>query len=129
MLPDDEKNWVLDYLCEGKGVIPYEKIKTYEDLDAAPEGEFFSKTEFYSTLRNEIIDDQSYENVKRFWRTLRLEKLSELNDIYNFQDTIILCEIFENRAVEMMKKTSYNPRKCTSASSLSGCMHRFFQRQ
>ena len=86
LLSDAEKNWVLDYLCEGKGVIPYEKIKTYEDLDAAPEGEFFSKTEFYGTLRNEIIDDQSYENVKRFWKTLRLEKLSELNDIYNFQE-------------------------------------------
>ena len=26
-LVDDEKNWVLDYLCGGKGVIPYEKVK------------------------------------------------------------------------------------------------------
>ena len=109
-------------------MIPYEKIKTYEDLDVTPEGEFFSKTEFYSTLRNAIIDDQSYDNVKRFWKTLRLEKLSDLNHIYNFQDTIILCEIFENRATEMMKKTLYNSRKYTSASSLSGCMHRFISK-
>ena len=109
-------------------MIPYEKIKTYEDLDVTPEGEFFSKTEFYSTLRNAIIDDQSYDNVKRFWKTLRLQKLSDLNHIYNFQDTIILCEIFENRATEMMKKTLYNSRKCTSASSLSGCMHRFISK-
>ena len=109
-------------------MIPYEKIKTLEDLDVTPEGEFFSKTEFYSTLRNAIIDDQSYDNVKRFWKTLRLEKLSDLNHIYNFQDTIILCEIFENRATEMMKKTLYNSRKCTSASSLSGCMHRFISK-
>ena len=85
-------------------MIPYEKIKTYEDLDVTPEGEFFSKTKFYSTLRNTIIDDQSYGNVKRFWKTLRLEKVSDLNHIYNFQDTIILCEIFENRATEMMNK-------------------------
>ena len=33
---------------------------------------FFSKTEFYSTLRNEIIDNQSYENVQRFWKALRM---------------------------------------------------------
>ena len=109
-------------------MIPYEKIKTYEDLDVTPEGEFFSKTKFYSTLRNTIIDDQSYDNVKRFWKTLRLEKVSDLNHIYNFQDTIILCEIFENRATEMMKKTLYNSQKCTSASSLSGCMHRFISK-
>ena len=54
---------------------------------------------------------------------MRLNKLSDLND--NFQDTIILCEVFENRAIEMMQKFPYNPRKCTSASSHSGCIHRF----
>ena len=48
---------------------------------------------------------------------IQLNKLSKLNDIYNFQDTIILCKIFENRAIEMMQKFP-------SASSLSGCIHR-----
>ena len=43
LLPDDEKNWVLDYPCEGKGVTQCEKVKTYEGLDAAPEEEIFSK--------------------------------------------------------------------------------------
>ena len=56
---------------------------------------------------------------------MRLDKLSELNDIYNFQDTIILCKIFQNREIERMRKFPYNLRKCTSASSLSGCIHRF----
>ena len=42
---------------------------------------------------------------------MRLNKLPDLND--NFQDTIILCEVFENRAIEMMQKFPYNPRKCT----------------
>ena len=84
---------------------------------------FFSKPEFYSSLKNEIIDDESYESIKKFWKLMRLNKLSDLND--NFQDTIILCEVFENRAIEMMQKFPYNPRKCTSASSHSGCIHRF----
>ena len=52
----------------------------------------------------------------------------ELNEIYNFQDTIIRCKIFENRAREMMCKFLYNPRKCISASSLSGCRHRFLSK-
>ena len=56
---------------------------------------------------------------------MRLNKLSELNDIYNFQETTILCKIFEKRTIEMMHKFIYNPQKYTSASSLSGCIHRF----
>ena len=40
-LVDNEKNWVLDYLCGGKGVISYEKIKSHEDLDAVLGGDFF----------------------------------------------------------------------------------------
>ena len=40
-LVDVEKNWVLDYLRGDKRVISYEKIKSHEDLDAAPEGGFF----------------------------------------------------------------------------------------
>ena len=48
-----KKNWMLDYLCEGIGVFPYEKIKSQEDIDAVLEGVFFfSKTEFYRSLKN-----------------------------------------------------------------------------
>ena len=35
---------------------------------------------------------------------------------------------FENRAKEMMKKFPYSPRKCTSVSSLSGCIHRYLSK-
>ena len=65
-LSEENKNWVLGYLCGWKAVIPYEKIKTFDDLDCVPEGEFFTETEFYSSLRNEIISDEDYENVKFF---------------------------------------------------------------
>ena len=79
-------------------MIPYEKIKSWSDLDSRPEGVFFAKTEFLSA-----ISDAEYENVKKFWKTLSLNKLSELNDICNFQDTKILCEIFQNKASECPK--------------------------
>ena len=54
-LLDQDRTWVLDYLSGGKGVIPYELTKSHEDLDTTPEGEFFSRIEFYSLLKNEII--------------------------------------------------------------------------
>ena len=125
-LSDEEKNWVLEYLSGGKGIIPYKMIRSYEDLDAATQQEVFAKIEFYSSLRNEIILNEEYENVKKFFRLLRPQKLLNLNDIYNFQDPTILSEVFENRATKMMKKCPYNLRKCTSASSVSSCIHRYF---
>ena len=98
---DENKNCILDYFYGSKRVIQYEKIKTWKDLDVVPWSEMFSKTEVYSTLKNEIIGEEDYENAKRFWRTMLLKKLSKLNDIYNFQDTITLCKIFENWAREI----------------------------
>lgn len=63
-LPDQDKEWILDYLFGGKGVIPYQKIKPWEDLESVPEGAGFSKTEFYSSLKSKITSDEEYENVK-----------------------------------------------------------------
>ena len=50
--------------------------------------------------------------------------LGELNRLYSFQDTIILCEIFEQRSSRLQEIFNYNPRKCNSASSFSGCVDR-----
>ena len=46
--------------------------------------------------------------------------LSDLNDLYNAQDVIILLEIIENRFQSMQD----NPRIINSASKLSGCIRR-----
>ena len=40
------------------------------------------------------------------------------------QDVILLCEIIENRFEKMHKKFGFNPRKCNSASTLSGFVQR-----
>ena len=55
---------------------------------------------------------------------MKLKDIGELNKIYNFQDIIILWEIFEQRSEHLQKLFKYNPRKCNSASSFSGCVHR-----
>ena len=67
--------------------------------------------------------DEGYENVKRFYQTMKLENL-ELNKIYHFQDTIILCEMFEQRSSHLQNLFKFIPRYCSSVSSFSGFVHR-----
>ena len=57
-----------------------------------------------------MVDDESYENVKQLFIILKMRDLSDLNDLYNAQDVIILLEIIENRFQKMQDKTCYNPR-------------------
>ena len=66
---------------------------------------------------------KEYEDVEKIYQTMKLRDLGEINKIYNFQDTIILCKIFEQRS-EQLNLFKYNPIKCNSASSFSGCAHR-----
>ena len=55
---------------------------------------------------------------------MKLANLGELNKIYNFQDTIILCEIFEQHSSHLQKIFKY-PRKCNSVTSFSNCVYRY----
>ena len=52
--------------------------------------------------------------------TLKMRNLSDMNDLYNAQDVILLCESIENRFQLMQGKYGFNPRKCNSAITLSG---------
>ena len=75
----ENKNWVVDYLSAGKGVIPYEMIKQWEDLNIAPslEENFYPKTAFYSSLKNSNITDQEYEDVQKLFSLLKMTNLSD----------------------------------------------------
>ena len=53
-----------------------------------------------------------------------MRNLSDLNDLYNAQDVIILLEMMKNRFQSMQEKSDYNPRIINSASKLSGCIQR-----
>ena len=55
---------------------------------------------------------------------IKMRNLGDMNDLYNFQDVTLLCEIIENRFQQMQEKFGSNPRKTNSASTLSGCMQR-----
>ena len=121
----DQKNKVIEIIVDGKGVIPYKKIERIDSLSIKPEdGIFFSKDEFFSTLKGKNVDDESYENAKNLFMLLKMRNLSDLNDLYNAQDVIILLKIIENRFQSMQDKSGYNPRIISSASKLSGCIQR-----
>ena len=42
----ENRNWIIEYLSSGKGVIPYESIKSWEDLNRTPEGVFLERPSF-----------------------------------------------------------------------------------
>ena len=123
-LEKKDKETILNLIAEGKEVMPYEKIVTINSLCEAPEKEFYEYTEFYSGLKQANVSTLEYENCRYLFKTLKMRNLGDLNDLYNMQDTILLCEIIENRFQIMQEKFGFNPRKINSASTLSGCVQR-----
>ena len=51
-----------------------------------------------------------------------MRNLGDLNDLYNTQNVIVLTEIIESRFEAMKNTYGFNPRKCNSASPMSGCL-------
>ena len=124
-LSDNQKKILLGSIVNGKGAIPYEKIESIHSLSIVPEdGIFYSKDEFFSTLKGGVVDEEAYENAKKLLIFWRMRNLSDLNDLYNVQDVILLLEMMENRFQSMQKKSGYNLRIISSASKLCSCIQR-----
>ena len=95
-----------------------------ESFFIKPDNEFWEKSEFFSELKLSAVDDESYENSKYLHQSLKMRNLGDLNDLYNTKDIILLTEIIEIRFQAMQNTYGFNPRKCNSASSMSGCIER-----
>ena len=63
-IPLNKKEKILKITCEGKGVIPYEIITDMKSFFLQPENDFWSKTEFYSELKQKAVGDDEYEDSK-----------------------------------------------------------------
>ena len=111
-------------MSSGKGTIPNELITDFDSLNITRDKEDFLSHQFYSSMEDSTISDKDYKNVKQFYTVLKLKNLGELNHIYSFQDTIILCEKFEQQFSRLQEIFKYNTHRCNSASSFSGCNHR-----
>ena len=80
--------------------------------------------ELFSELKLQAVDDVSYENSKFLYKSLQMRNLGDLNDLYNTQDVVLLCEILESRFQAMQNTYDFNPRKCNSASTMSSYIER-----
>ena len=81
-------------------------------LNLRPENDFFEYTEFFRSLNNKNIELDIYQDMEFLYKALKLRNLGDMNDLYNMQDVILLCEIIENRFQKMHDKFGFNPRKC-----------------
>lgn len=102
----------------------HQKIKTIDSPSLKPENSiYFIKGEFHSMLKGCFVDDAKFNISKILYSLLKMVNMSDLNNLYNAPDMIILCEIVENRFQTMFDVSSgCNPRKIDSASKLSGCI-------
>ena len=123
-LSPKKKDKILEIISEGKGIIPYEFIVDMESFFIKPENEFWEKSDFFSELKQSAVNDEDYENSKYLYQTLKTRNLGDLNDLDNTQDVILLSEITESRFQAMQNTYGFNPRKCNSTSSMSGCIER-----
>ena len=94
------------------------------EITISEDADFFLPHHFYLSLKETIISREDHDAVKKLYQTMKLENIGEVNKLYNFQDTVILCEIFEQRSAHLQKMFKFNPKKCNSASSFSGCVHK-----
>ena len=69
-------------------------IEWERSFNLQQEEEFFQENNFYSSLKNKVVGDKEYEYVIKLHLKLKMRLIGDLNNLYNFQDTIILCEIF-----------------------------------
>ena len=57
-------------------------ITRCDSLNISPEnGKFFLRHQFYLNLKDDIMTEEEYENVKNFYQTMKLKDLGELNKI------------------------------------------------
>ena len=112
-----------------KKVISYENIVDMNAMFLKPENDvFIEKSEFYSDLKQRAASNSDYESSFYLYRTLKMQNVGDMNDLYNAQDVILLCEIVENEFQFMHDTNGFNPRKCNSASTLSSCISREMSR-
>lgn len=59
----------------------YELVSDFDSLFIVPDEEFFKAPQFDSSMKGLVLSQKEYENVKKFYTTLKLSNLGELNQI------------------------------------------------
>ena len=77
----DDQDWILEYMSKGKGVIPYEVMKSFESLNITPLVIFFAIYYFYSSLKNSVINKEEHTSVRKLYSLLKMRNLGDLNNV------------------------------------------------
>ena len=54
---------------------------------------FFEMSEFYSDLKQKSVSKDNSDNSEYLNLTPKMRNLSDMNNLYNAQDIILLCEV------------------------------------
>nr|XP_015839705.1 PREDICTED: uncharacterized protein LOC107398798 [Tribolium castaneum] len=75
-----------------KGVFPYDYVDSWDKLN---ETILPSKKDFYSTMHESNISEDSYKHAETVWQTFKIQTLGEYSDLYLRTDVILLADVFE----------------------------------
>ena len=78
-------------LLTSKGAIPYEKITSFDMLSS--EG-FPEYEDFYSSLKGQNIDLETYNKSKQIYKEFECQNLLDLLKIYQMSDVVLLADVF-----------------------------------
>ena len=98
-----------------KRVYPYEYTNSWERFN---EKLLPSKTDFYSNLNMEDINDIEYIHANVFKR-FKLENLGDCHDLYVESDTLLLADVFNNFRDMCIKECELDPAHFLSLRRLA----------
>ena len=111
----EDKKRVLELLLL-KNAIPYDMFYNIENLKSTV---FPEKEAFTSTLKNEHIDDKTYENTKELFYLLKCKDMHALVEVYSYGDIVFLTVIAQNRFYIMGEIYGNEPKNFSSLTMQS----------
>ena len=79
-------------LVKEKGVHPYEYMNSLKKFS---EDRLPDKCEFFSSLKDESINEKDYERAKNVWNAFKMKTMGDYHDLYLKTDVLLLADIFE----------------------------------
>lgn len=98
-----------------KLVFPYEYMDSFKKFDEP----IPDIGKFYNTLKEEDLEEEEYERLKKVCRLFNIVTLGDLHDLYLKIDVLILASVFENYRDMGLKEYGLDPAYYISAPSFS----------
>lgn len=119
------------FLCKSKNRFDLQKFnillkKSYYPYEYCTSLELMQSTtklpkieDFYSTLREESINEDEYKIAKKVWKMFKCEDLLDYTKIYCKLDTLLLAEIFQKFRNDMHNFSNLDPAHYISLPSFA----------